>query len=200
MKTLLLYGLLTAFIMLTSIDASAQRPAAAPDLLNSSYVGVGYVANAPNAFLGGSVLGIAQRPRLGVYIDFKTTHASPEGEGFEPDLTPDDARGFGDHPLATREKFVSGNLAVVRPLSREIAAYVGAGLTQTTEYLEFEDQDQMRGRQGFYWVREPERPRDLNLLGGVFLHAGPHLLLQVGAETQPRGLTVGGVLALPLSR
>jgi len=197
---LLTAGLLSIALLLTSNDVSAQRPAVVPDLLNSSYVGVGYVANAPNAFLGGSALGLAQRLRLGIYLDFKTTHGSPDGVGFEPDLTPDDARGFGDHPLDTQNNYVSGNLALVRPLSREIAAYVGAGLTQTTEYLEFQDEDQMRGREGFYWVREPERQRDLNILGGVFLHAGPNFLLQLGVETQPRGLTVGGVLVLPLSR
>lgn len=175
----------------------SQAPAA-PDFASARYVGVGYVANAPDELFGAGAF-VLLRSGFGLYLDAKMSHDSPGREShFLADMSLQTAEALGDTNLREKDAFRSFNAALLRRISGDAAAYLGAGLSRRTRYHEFEDETGGRGFGGFYWVREPEATKNqLNVLGGILIHAGRHVVFQFGLETEPSGATVGAALGLP---
>lgn len=191
--------LLCAFMATPSAlsELHAQVPPS-PDFGNTSYAGIGYVANAPDALLGGGGF-VLLRGGFGAYLDFKTSHDSPgRDDFFNPDLTPEMAEDLGDRNIRQKNAYRSFNAALVRRVMADMAVYLGAGITRREEYHEFEDPAGERGFFGFYWTEDREATGDrLNVLGGVMFHAGRHLIFQFGLESEPTGVTVGLNVGLP---
>jgi hypothetical protein len=173
-----------------------------PDLRHGAFVGVGYVSNAPNMFLGGNVVVLPRAGWPGVYVDVKTTHDPPSRHAYyEPDITVAMAQGFGDELFRSQEAWTSVNAALVWPVGGELALYGGAGLTRESVFLEYQDPEEQRGRSGFYWIDDPAASGDyLNLLGGILVQAGRRLMFQFGAELRPVGATVGATYLFPIGR
>jgi hypothetical protein len=190
-----------------SAALSAQVPrtstaAPAADLRETAYIGVGYVANAPNLFIGGS-LSVVPRPGLpGLYLDLKTTYDPPSSHPYYlPDITVEQAEAFGDVLFRTGESWTSVNVALVWPVHGEMAVYGGGGLTRESAFREYQDLEEERGRSGYYWIDDRAASGDyLNLLGGIFFQAGRRLLFQFGAELRPPGATVGATYLFPIGR
>jgi hypothetical protein len=185
-----------------SAQAPAGTGAATPDLRQGPYVGVGYVVNAPNMFLGAGVVVLPRPGWPGLYVDIKTTHDPPSRNAYyEPDITVAMAEGFGDLLFRSAEAWTSVNAALVWPVGSETAIYGGAGLTRESVFLEYQDPAEERGRSGFYWIDDPAVSADhLNVLGGIFVQAGRRLVFQFGAELRPIGATVGATYLIPFGR
>lgn len=194
--------LLASFLAAAVVQAApAQVQQATPFLPR---VGVGFAANAPHEVLGVSVHAVSGiLGGLGIYVDAKMGNDSPRDEfTFDPDLTATEVEDLYDDQLFTsRSDWRSVNVAVVRPLMRELMVYAGAGYSDHTQYREYFDPEQDRGVGGFYWVEDPDNSGgEVNLLGGAMFGISQNVFIQFGVETKPRGVTVGASYSIPLRR
>lgn len=178
----------------------AAAPASAQPAHLQPMMGVGYVANAPQLMVGGTVWGLVPGLRgFGLYVDFKLDPSDETDRmNFVREWTPQDAAGFGDRHFSTENRWRSVNLALLRPLTREFSVYAGAGYSEWTRYREYVDPVGERGFAGFYWVEDRDGSGStMNLLGGVFLRMGSRIRAQFGVESQPGGVTVGLSYTIP---
>jgi hypothetical protein len=183
-----------ATLPLQGRDARAQG--LIPDMRNSSRVGVGYVANIPNTFVGFTALGMT--PKLfggaGVYADVKFTTGSTSSDPYYlSNISVQQADDtFADQLFEEQSDWLSINFALVYALGRELAVYGGAGYTRERRYRQYFDDSQTRGQLGWYWISDSAASGDrVNLLGGAFFRLGRSIMLQTGVEAQPRGATIG---------
>ena len=183
-----------------------SRPAVAQgqnNLRNTSLLGIGYVANIPNAFLGFSAIGMT--PKLfggaGLYVDFKTSTTNTRNDPFYyADVTISDAElQYGDMLYDEKSEWLSFNAALVYAVTYDFAIYGGAGYSRERHYREYFDDAQDRGDFGFYWIPDPEASGNrVNVLGGIMFRLAKLVMFQLGGETEPAGATVGVVIAFPL--
>lgn len=167
-------------------------------------VGLGYVVNAPNQYVGlsGHFL-TGALGGLGLYLDGKIDRPSEESrDNFQPQWTAEHVDDtFGDQFVGRNEEYVSFNAALMRPITPELIAYLGAGLSDRRAYVEYYDLGQERGTSGFYWVEDTDaQATGVNVLGGAFFRISRNVFLQFGVEAIPRGATVGASYSLPLGR
>ena len=197
----LLIGLAMAALPLSG--QSSPRP------LTRTQLGLGYTGNAPDALLGASAYVLVPRigpldGGIGLYVDFKFDYETPEdNREFNSALTvqellSDPTRERADY-LDSESAFRSVNLAVVRPLTPYLMAYVGGGIAMLTRYERFNlDQNDEAGVGGLVVVENPERDETRgNLMVGILMRLSSLITTQFGFETQPQGLTFGGSLRLP---
>jgi hypothetical protein len=177
----------------------------APSLRNSSRIGVGYVANIPNTFLGFSALAMTYKlfGGAGLYVDFKTTTTDHRSDpDYYPGISVDSAAlGLADLLYAEESEWLSVNAALVYAVTPDLALYGGAGYSRERHYQQYYDDrvPPLHGEFGFYWIDDPEGSGDrVNVLGGVLFRLTKYALFQLGGEMQPPGVTVGVILALPL--
>lgn len=190
LRALLLLSVLVAFPVPTAAQLSATS---IPDWRTVPHFGLGYMAGAPHALLGGTAY--VMRPwvgGLGFYADFHTSHRTWEGdEEFTTELTVQQARSFGDLEMRTVEHWMVLNVGVIRPLTRELAIFGGAGLARERFYREYFDGSLTRGFGGHYRISdESESGTRLNLTGGAVFRFGSSLNFHFGVESAP-GFLVG---------
>ena len=191
--------LLASVTLPALLSAQESRPPLAQSLTVRPQISIGYIANAPELFIGGG-LAYLTPSFVGVFADFRISESSPgDRSDFMPDWTINDAiNEFGDFSFGRESRWVVANAGVTRVLLPDLAAYVGAGYASRTAYEQFQDQSGERGERGFYWVEDHELSGTyLNLLGGVYFRAGRNLMFQLGAEAQPRGMTIGAHYVIP---
>jgi hypothetical protein len=203
MKASLVRHLLLAAAVLgiaTSHAAAQALPAQViTDWRYTPVFGIGYAGNAPQMLYGGSAIALLPRfGGIGLYVDFKTAHEAVD-QRFATDITLHQARNvFRDTPVTSQERWYSANAALVRPMTAELAVYFGGGYAHRTVYQDFQDPTAMRGFQGYYRILDDDATgAQLNLLGGAYFRAGGRLSFQFGAESAPRGITVGATLLFP---
>ncbi|HEX7049183.1 MAG TPA: hypothetical protein VF188_03140 [Longimicrobiales bacterium] len=185
--------------------AWSQMPnAPGGDFQTSAYWAVGYAVNAPTQLMGFSTVifspGLAH---WGVYADYKRTLDSPEdGDEYDGSVTPSQAiNDFNDRRTDDESVWTTVNVGIVRVLTGDLAVYAGAGYAREEAYEQYFDDQRDRGVFGYYWVKDDAGSGNrLNLLAGAWLRATPGVLFQFGAETAPRGFTVGAALVLPFLR
>jgi hypothetical protein len=194
-----------------AVTAGLALAAAAPghaqvvpreDFTNARYYTLGYVVNAPRVLIGGGAT-LLNPTGIGFFANVKLSSDSPGGRSnFMPDVTVDQAfNEFGDFQFRDESSWLVFSGGVTRVLSPELAVYAGAGLARREYYREFEDPSGGRGEFGYYWVEDTEFSGDfVNVLGGLFFRAGRNLIMQFGAESQPRGMTIGVHYGLPTRR
>lgn len=158
--------------------------------------GVGYAMNMPNQFLGlsGHVL-LPLWGGTGLYFDMKMDTDPPDrSSDFMEAMTHEDAEALGDHWFQDGLSWRNVNVALLHRPTDELMLYGGLGYAQRTAFSEYEE----RGEQGFYWIADPENDANtVNLLGGAFFRLGPGIWVQLGAESAPRGVTLGVTLSFP---
>lgn len=170
-----------------------------PTFHNSTFIGVGVVGSAPASAVGISGTLIRHRG-FGIYADGRVSvQSAVRGPFVMSGITPDEAeRRDRDERLRNEDTWLTANLAAVRPVTSEVAFYVGAGYSHRRAHVEFYDATMRRGEAGYYWVEDPDRTgAELNLLGGMIVQAGRHLLFQAGVDRAPRGFTLGAMYATP---
>ena len=167
-----------------------------------TYLSAGYVANAPDQLLGASMMTVGERwSGWGLYVDGKMTTNSPEErETFDSGRTATDvARQSPEDELYQEESTWKGlNGAIVRALNPQLAVYAGAGISRESAYDEYRSEEQRGTANAYYWVEdETDRSTGVNLLAGAIFRATEYVVFQFGAESNPRGGTVGVGVALP---
>jgi hypothetical protein len=203
MRVTIFRASLLAAVVLTSQPraAAGQQLPLAPDWRETGSAGFGYAGNLPRALLGASAHVLLPRMGgIGLYGEFKITHESRRGEGFLPDVTVEQAETeFGDDFVRELEHWYVANLAVLRPITRELALYIGTGYARRTLYREYFDVSGERGSFGHYRVEDPaDSGSRIDLIGGGFFRAGRRVAFHFGAELAPPGFTVGASLLFPL--
>lgn len=183
-----------------TLGAQGMPRLSGPHFKNRPILGVGYVANIPATFLGFSAL--ATTPGIlggaGLYAAVKFTSGSPKNTPeFVSTISPSDAElTYGDLNYAADADWFGVDLAVVYAVAPEMALYGGAGYAKRTGYKQYYDDSATRGLEGFYWVADPDHSGNrLNVLGGMLMRVSRFLLFQVGAESQPVGVSVGVTVA-----
>lgn len=175
---------------LTPAPASAQSTVNFTERANWF---AGFVISPPRQMVGfgaGAVLG--SYGGWGLLMDGRLTHDSPARQHDLMDLTPAEAREF-DIQNIDENAWTTLNLALVRGLTPEFAAYVGGGISWKTVYLRFLDETQERGHLGFYWIEDPEDSRThANVQAGALFRMGDRLIIQFGGHSAPMGFHVGG--------
>lgn len=163
----------------------------------------GYVINAPSQMLGFSTMFMGPPlGRWGVYLDAKFTMESPTDEpGYDPAETVGQAEQRGDDLFSSESVWQTFNVGAVRAMTPSLALYAGLGYSRESAYREYFNPARDRGEFGFYWVDDDDGSGSrINVFGGVWLHVVGNLMFQVGAESAPRGFTVGAAYILPLVR
>ncbi|MFO7893402.1 MAG: hypothetical protein R6U63_06710 [Longimicrobiales bacterium] len=193
MRRLLVAGLMA--IVVSFAVATSARAQSSTDPM----IGVGYVAQGPHMFLGGTVWGLI--PGLGgwgLYVDAKLgLDDRGEETGFEPGIEVSETDPT-HLPLTTDTYWQSANVAVVRVLTDELTVYVGGGWSDKKAYKEFLDPSETLGQLGHYWVvDEGKSGADMNFMAGAFLRITPSVRAQFGGETRPTGFTVGVSIVFP---
>lgn len=181
-------------------SAGAQTAPAASQLFETAptILSVGYVTNTPNMFfgVGGSLL----HGDWGIYVDYKWSHDDPRSDQqFIENWTPAQVTSeFPDDQLVrTFDRWRSFNVALVRRLGA-YAVYVGAGQANGDQFVEYRSEELDRGYGGYYWLEDGEADTtEANILFGGMFQIMPSLIVQLGYETQPGGVTVGVMLANP---
>ena len=185
--------------------ARAQSLYGVPQLRNTSYVGVGYVASIPDALVGFDVITLT--PKLlggaGLYADVKFTTTSPTRESYyDSTITVAQAENqFGDFLIDERSVWVTINVAAVYAVTKELALYGGAGYSREHHYREYYDDTRTRGLAGFYWIPDAGASGNrVNVLGGLLVRAGQYIVFQAGLGARPRGAEAGVPVMLPVAR
>jgi hypothetical protein len=193
---------IVALALMGPARADAQVPVAARTFETARTVSIGYVANAPNAFLGAGIAFI-NPTFVGAFADFRTSGSSPAGRSnFVPEWDVDRALNeFGDFFFNREDDWMVVNAGLTRVIGPELAIYAGAGYARLRAFEQYEDPEGERGEFGYYWVEDDRVSGNyVNALGGVYFRAGRNLVFQFGAESRPRGMTVGVHYALPIGR
>ncbi|HWK89190.1 MAG TPA: hypothetical protein VNP72_04320 [Longimicrobium sp.] len=194
-----------AALLLAALPAHAQRRGPAPGPLFTPHVGIGYVINAPNMYVGfsGRVM-TGFMGGLGLYVDAKFDTDSPgDDPSFADSLTAAEVedRIAGQQIFDDEADWQSFNVALVKPVTTELMLYAGAGYARKEGYRQYFDQARQRGNQGFYWVENDELTgNQVNLLVGAFFRLAPQISAQFGVESAPRGITAGVTYNIPLGR
>ncbi|HEU0300165.1 MAG TPA: hypothetical protein VFR37_11940 [Longimicrobium sp.] len=192
-----------AALLLTALPATAQIgvPASRARAFQPR-VGIGYLANVPNQFVGGSAHVLLDVfGGVGLYVDAKFDPESPEdSEGFIDSLTVAEVEeNFNDQFFSEEGSWTSFNVAVMKALGPQFVVYAGAGWADAKQYVEFLDSDRDLGESGFYWVRDEENSGgEVNVMGGAMFQLTSNIAFQVGAESAPGGFTVGASYLIPL--
>ena len=198
----ILVSLVAGTLLLPLAELQGQRRGV-PDLRNASYLGLGYVGNIPDAMVGGAILALTPKVfgGAGLYADVKFSPTTPaRAEEYDSTITVDQADNqYADLLVVEESAWVTVNLALVYAVTAELALYAGAGYARENHYRQYFDDAQIRGLEGFYWIRDPAASGGrVNALGGVLLRAGRHVAFQMGLEAQPRGADVGVMITFPL--
>jgi hypothetical protein len=163
------------------------------DFEEGSSVLLGYAANPPEQLLGAGAFVISPALRgWGLYVSGMFAYDSPRSRDFISGRTPADADGDGHQPGRTESAWSTVNAGVVRPVSSELAIYVSGGVAWRTIYAHYFDQEEELGRQGFYWVEDPDLAETMVTfaVGGIF-RMGRRVAVQFGGQTAPAGMNVG---------
>lgn len=186
-------------------DAAAQIGVpASRGVVFQPRIGVGFTANIPDQLVGGSVHYLSGLfGGTGLYADFKLDMESPEDEeGFIDNITPEEVENTrNDRLFDLQASTTSVNVALMKSLSPQFTLYGGAGYSDVKEYRQYWDEEQEIGFAGYYWVPDEEASgAKVNLLGGAFFQLGESFAIQMGAETQPKGFTLGVSYLIPIRR
>lgn len=182
--------------VLATIPLLVAAPVGA-QVSDSPMFGVGYVASAPHLLAGGAAWAVFPAwYGLGLYFDAKLSLDSPAKNDAEflPGRTAEEMET--EFPLhlyrVADDAYRAFNGALMKAVTPELILYAGAGWVERTRYHQYYDDEEEFGRLGFYWVENPPASgTGINVLGGAFLRVGPNLRVQFGAETRPKGFTVG---------
>ncbi len=170
-------------------SAEAQSEGASTDPVSSF---LGYSGNFPDQELG-FVYGRIRDQQWGFYIDVKVSIGVPgsASSDYYEDITVSIAEALGHTQRAEKTGYFSLNMGITRRLGRRLAVYGGLGLCGVQPYRKYHDPSLMFGSDGEYWIDGAEQAVRTNLMLGALYPASSSILVQLGVETLPVGLTIG---------
>jgi hypothetical protein len=178
---------LVAFALLPA-TAEAQAAGGEPD---ASYF-LGYSVNLPHQEVG-FAYGRIRKQRWGLYVDVKVSVGVPgsASNDYLEDITVPIAEAWGHTLRATKTGYFSLNVGTTRRVGSRLTVYGGVGLCAVQDYSQYYDASLLLGVDGTYWIDGAEEDVRSNFMLGALIPVTSSALLQVGAESLPRGVTVG---------
>ena len=170
-------------------SAEAQSEGSSPPPFSSFF---GYSANLPDQEMGFSYGEILDQ-RWGIYIDVKISIGVPgsASSDYREDMTVAIAEELGHMWQAEKTGYFSLNLGTTRWLGSRLAAYGALGLCAVQPYSQWDDPTGLFGPEGGYWIDTKKQSIRANLMVGALYPVSSRILLQLGVESLPRGLTIG---------
>lgn len=153
----------------------------------------GYVANIPQELLGFNFIKVS-RQDFGFYIDLKAGLPMRAGaDDFYDNISVNQAENiFGDRLIKKDDNWFSMNAGITKVISNHLAFYGGLGFSSYSEYRQYKDEFEILGDDGEYWIENDDKSKTtLNALGGVIIQIDPRWIMQIGAEAQPTGISIG---------
>lgn len=166
----------------------------ARDLREAPFLGAGYTGSFGAAIAGGGISRIWNGIGLGLLLEGRMTPDNPRGSPeFSETLTLVDARlTYMDAEIERREVHRSASLSVIRPLTGDLALFLGPSISRHRSYIQFADESQERGIDGVYWIEDPEGDgTSMGVVGGLLFRLGSSALFQIGGATMPKGMVAG---------
>lgn len=168
----------------------------AQEQATQSLLGIGYVSNAPEELLGGTIWGVIPGfGGWGLYLDAKMDPEDPVGDGFlyngmtsaeVEQQWPNDLR------FVSVSRWWGLNVAITKVLTDDLVVYAGGGYAEETVYRQYHDWEENRGVLGWYWAEDPDTSRTgVNVLAGGLMRISDAVRIQFGGESRPMGFTVG---------
>ncbi|TVP74660.1 MAG: hypothetical protein EA352_10290 [Gemmatimonadales bacterium] len=163
--------------------------------------GIGYTGVVDSALLGAGVIHMLGPDRFGgnwgLFSDFKMRTNSLTGDPyFYEDWTPRFVEeNFNDRFVKDEDEFVIFNAGVIRSLTPELALLLGAGAANRNRISEYFDLSPERERSdvGSYFVEVPDESGwEASAVVGALVRLGPGVVIRLGYETAPGGLSFGG--------
>jgi hypothetical protein len=153
---------------------------------------LGYAANAPKQGLG-LTYGRVRADRWGLYLDVKVSVDVPGSatDDYYEDLTAAVAEAWGHALRDEKTGYFSLNVGTTRAVGRALALYGAVGLSAVQRYARYYDPDLLLGIDGLYWIDAEEQELRPNVMVGALMRPAGRLLLQLGVERVPRGVTIG---------
>ncbi|MFC1500546.1 hypothetical protein ACFL6T_05995 [Candidatus Zixiibacteriota bacterium] len=159
-------------------------------------ISFGYAANIPSQSVGISFF-ILNISRMGLYLDVKLTYTDPStSDDFHQNISISQVEGWGDTMRNDRDTWSSLNLGATLPLAAPLYGYIGCGITAFSQYQQYFDPTYRLGPNGLYWI-ESSRKMHINLLAGVLVIIDRTLTLQLGIESDPKGISAGLAFTIP---
>jgi hypothetical protein len=158
-----------------------------------TYAILGYTANIPDQFLG--FFFASSRPHgFGPYVDLKlTVPFRDQGNDFYDNISVNKAENiFGDRLIGKDDEWITVMLGATSRIRSDLTMYGAAGLAFYTAYRQYKDPYEILGHHGEYWI-EDESKSETTLTGqlGFLLRTSPKWALQIDAQAQPTGVTLG---------
>ena len=153
----------------------------------------GYIANIPQELLGFNFVKLANTD-FGFYIDLKAGLPMRDGaDDFYDNISVNKAENiFGDQLLKKDDNWLSLNAGLTKVVSNQLAIYAGLGFSIYSEYRQYKDEFEILGDNGKYWIENEDKSKTtLNALGGIIFKINPTWIMQIGAEAQPTGISIG---------
>jgi hypothetical protein len=181
---------LWSWLLVLAAALSCGRQATAKDLTAFPHNALGFSANVPKQFLGFSLCTL--RPhKVGLYVDIKAGIPFVEGsDSYYDNISIWQAEDWGDHLVSKQSHWISLNVGGTFVISSAVACYFGGGYSHRADYREYYDEFHILGEDGHYMIDDGSASR-ANFLGGLLVQADRTWGLQFGAESAPRGVTLG---------
>ena len=154
----------------------------------------GFVTNLPQQFVGFNFVKLSNT-NLGVFIDMKAglPIRTNDDDDFYDNISVNKAENiFGDQLLNKDNHWFSINAGSTKVISQYTAIYVGLGVSLYSEYRQYKDDFEILGDNGKYWIENDDKSKTtINALGGIIFKINPTWVMQIGAEAQPTGISIG---------
>ena len=154
---------------------------------------VGFVANIPKEFLGLNLISTSKQS-FGLYFDFKIGLIQGYNtDDFYDNISVNKAENiYMDQLLKKNDSWVSINVGLTKVVLKNLVLYGGSGISFYSEYRQYKDEFEILGDNGKYWIENDDESKiTLNALGGFIIQIDPKFAFQIGAESQPTGVTIG---------
>lgn len=153
----------------------------------------GYIGNFPKEFIGFNLIRL-NRNKAGFYIDLKTGIPMRQGaDNFYDNISINKAENiFGDEFLKKDGNWISINVCLTKVITEYIAVFGGLGYSAYSQYRQYYDDFEILGDNGEYWIEDEGKSKsEINILGGFFFPLNSLWNMQIGAEYQPAGVSLG---------
>lgn len=172
-----------------------------PRSTHGGYFGaLGVTGSLPAELVGGTGL-LAGERRVGLYVDFKTTPATPLGRAdYYPTMSIETAEVQLDDELNdTLQTWNRVTLGPTYGVLSWLGVYGGVGLSFPSRYREYLDETGLLADDGTYWIDGPAQRARVNGSVGVYARPARFVAVHMGMDLNPASVSAGVCFAFDVS-
>ena len=183
---------LVAGIILVAIAGGPAAAGKVAPIPEGGLVGATWVTNiAAGQYFGLTIFKL--RPRqAGWFIEGKFgRRMTYESSDYYENISISEAEGWGDSFLKEDESYDTFDVGLTFAYTNAFALYLGIGLSEVDSYRQYHDDFGILGDNGDYWIDGSMNGTKMNTVGGAIIRTSDTVLLQIGCDSQPKGLNIG---------